>query len=42
MRRQLYEHITKTNYNGMKDKIKKIQKKTTTRKVSRSNNNRSS
>ena len=38
MRRKLYDHLTKTNYNGINDKIKAETKKTKPRKVSRTKN----
>ena len=35
MSRKQAQHLIKTNYNGIADKIKKAQKKTTTRRVSK-------
>ena len=39
MSRKQIQHLIKTNYYGIADKIKKAQKKTTTRKVSKTSNN---
>jgi hypothetical protein len=42
MSRKQIKHLIQTNYAGIADKIKKAQKKTTTRKVSRGVNSRTS
>ena len=41
MSRKQAQHLIKTNYNGIADKIKKAQKKTTTRRVFKKSNYRS-
>lgn len=42
MSRKQIKHLIQTNYAGIAHKIKKAQKKTTTRKVSRGVNSRTS
>jgi hypothetical protein len=39
MSRKQIQHLIKTNYYGIADKIKKAQKKTTTRRVHKNSNN---
>ncbi len=40
MSKKLYDHITSTNYANINDKIKAAKKKSGSRKVSASNNNK--